>query len=225
MVQSVAGKLLFITNCIAPARKFIARILAVLRGMQDDSWVTLGADFRADITWFFYYARMNNGIFYYTPERPEVYMECDSSMYGGGGVSAKHYYAWTYSENHMERYKNIVHLEAINLLVMYKTFAPYIVTPGVKVVIFTDNHGSSLALETGRTKDATLAKCAREMWLLATNYKCVHKMGKDIQLADALSRQAKDRAKAHLARQEVLNLGLTRLPPAVENYNFFTEFL
>lgn len=92
----------------------------------------------------------------------------------------------------MKQYKNIVQLEAINLLVTYKTFAPHISTPGVKVVIYTDNQGSSFALETGRTRDVTLAKCARELWLLATNYNhfitIQHKMGKELQLADALSR-------------------------------------
>lgn len=75
MVQSIVGKLLFITNCIALARKFTARILAVLRSMQDDHWVTLASDFKADITWFLHYAHLNNGIYYYTPERPVVPLE------------------------------------------------------------------------------------------------------------------------------------------------------
>lgn len=114
-------------------------------------------------------------------------------------------------------------------MVTYRTFAPYIKTPGVRVIIFTDNQGSSAALETGRTKDLTLASCARELWLIATSYNHVisiqHKPGKDIQLADALSRQAKDNVKAHLAKREVKRLGLVQIPPAINNYKFFSESL
>lgn len=197
--------------------------------MQDNQWISVGSDIKADIKWFLHYASSNNGIFYYTPERSEVHIECDSSLYGGGGISSEFYYVWVYSQHHMCQYKNIVHLEAINLLVMYKTFAPRISTPGVKVVIFTDNQGSSSALETGKTRDETLAKCARELWLVATKYNQVitirHKPGKDLELADALSRQSRDKAKAHLARQQVLSRGLVQLPPALNGYQFFNKFL
>lgn len=40
MIQSLAGSLLFITNCITPARRFISRILMTLAGMEDGSWTS-----------------------------------------------------------------------------------------------------------------------------------------------------------------------------------------
>lgn len=41
MVQAIAGKLIFVANCVQQARKFTARILATLRAMQDGAWITL----------------------------------------------------------------------------------------------------------------------------------------------------------------------------------------
>lgn len=66
------------------------------------------------------------------------------------------------------------------------------------VVIYTDNLGSSWALETGRTKDEVLSKCSWEMWLEATTNNHIitirHKPGEELVLADALSRQSRDSA-------------------------------
>lgn len=41
MVQSTVGKLIFVANCVTHARKFVACRFNTLRGMKDDSWVTV----------------------------------------------------------------------------------------------------------------------------------------------------------------------------------------
>lgn len=230
MVQSLVGRLLYLTNCVIAARKFVTRVLATLRAMDDNTWITVSHEFKLDILWFFNYASAANGIRYYTPTRPEVVIQCDSSLIAGGGVANQFCYSWKYPKDHLEKYSSIHHLEAINLMIAYFTLAPLVATvPGVSVIIFTDNMGSSLALQTGRTKDPVFAKCARELWLLAaTNNQIItikHKHGYLIPLADALSRQYHDRSKATFVTDTVLANNLCVVPPRLKGFKFFTDDL
>lgn len=102
MIQSLAGRLLFLANCVRAARKFVGRILATLRVMQDNAWTTIKAGFLLDIQWFLNYAKQANGVFYYTPDRPQAHIECDSSLLGGGGLAGQYCYAWKYTKAHVE---------------------------------------------------------------------------------------------------------------------------
>lgn len=229
MVQSLAGRLLFLTNCIKAGRKFMTRILDTLRSLNDKKWVTLASDFALDIRWFIRYAKVANGVFYYTPTRKEFHIECDSSLVGGGGLAGKYYYSWLYSPQHLSTYGKIHHLEAINLLVAYVTLASLVADPGALVIISTDNMASSYAIETGRTRDHVFGKCARELWLraaISNHYVVVrHKKGDCIPMADALSRRYHDEAKAQYVRDIVSRDGLVALSPSLNNYEFFSENL
>lgn len=112
---------------------------------------------------------------------------------------------------------------AFRTLVLPKNLAPAAVT------IWTDNLGSSFALESGRTKDSTLSACARELWLMAANTNCTitirHKHGHLIQLADALSRMNHNKQKADLVESLVSAKGLLFVKPVLNNYVFFTPVL
>lgn len=168
MVQSLAGKLLYVANCIIPARRFLTRILATLRALAHTKWITFSKDFRLNLKWFLNFASLANGSFYYIPERKEIEIQCDSSLVAGGGVASQYYYSWKYARDHINNYSKIHHLEAINLLVAYRTLAPLVGELGALIVISTDNLASSCALETGRTQDPLFARCSREMWLQAS---------------------------------------------------------
>lgn len=107
----------YVSQCIQPARRFLSRILATLANMKDGQWVALTQQFKLDVLWFVRYAEQANGIFYYQPEQHLVEIECDSSMYGGGGTALSYCYSSVYPKEHVQKYPLIHHLEAINLLV------------------------------------------------------------------------------------------------------------
>lgn len=120
-----------------------------------------------------------------------------------------------------------MHLEAINITVAYKTFAPTFKQHPAKVIIWTDNITSSFAIQSGRTKDDTLASCAREIWLQAALFnhevEIRHKRGELIPLADALSRKFHKRSKAKTAETLIRLWHLQPLNPVTGQYKFFDE--
>lgn len=229
MIQSIVGKLLHLAQCVKSARKFTTRILAKLRYMAEKGqvWTTVDTEFLADIRWFQLYAKHANGVALVDPILRPVYIECDSSLTGGGGNSETSFYSWIYSESLLAKYKLIHQLEAINLLVAYRTLCTSSATKGCCIVMLTDNLASSFALSTGKTKDPVLAACAREMWLEAAKadhtIRIEHRPGNLIPLADALSRAHDDTSKAALAQHLTQIRGLSKVQPKVGNCNFFTE--
>lgn len=229
MIQSLASRLIYVSNCVSPARKFTCRILAALRAMKDKDWITISAEFHADISWFVKYAELSNGVYLFNPARPTINIQCDSSLFGGGGLAQPFCYSWTYTNDHMEKYHDIHQLEALNLLVSYQTLAPRFRLCPARVVISTDNMASSWALMTGKTKDATLASCARQLWLLAVvnchEIHIQHIRGHDIPIPDALSRMSRDKAKLVLVNSAVHEMKLQIVHPVVNDYVFFTPSL
>lgn len=227
MIQSIVGKMIHVANCVQHARRFTSRILDTLRYMSaaNQQWTTLDKDFKADVTWFLQYAQSGNGLSLLTPRTTCFYIECDSSLTGGGGNTSIAYYSWTYSQHHVQKYTAIHQLEAINLLVAYRTLCPPTGTQGQCIVMVTDNISSAYALSTGRTRDSVLAACARELWLEAAradhDIKIIHRHGELIPLADALSRVSSDQAKANLASKLVRSRNLIEILPRLSGYVFF----
>lgn len=225
-IQAIVGRLVYISNCVLPGRKFTSRILGALRAMRDREWTTINADFKADLRWFAAYAEKANGL---NPPRPQFDIECDASLGGAGGNSATHYYQWTFSLQHVKNFAAIHHLEAINVVVAIRTLLPPHTIEPLNIVVWTDNLASAWALQTGRTKDPTLGACAREIWLIASignhDINVKHKPGNDIPLADALSRAAHDTAMAKKATALIKCCGLTPVAPVLNDYVFFSSFL
>lgn len=229
MVQSIAGRLIYIANAIPPARKFTSRILGALRCMDDHAWITLSQAFKADLRWFVEFGRLSNGIFLFSPVRPIVEVECDSSLMGGGGLSHPFCYSWKYTDRHKRSYPNIHHLEALNILVAYQTLAARHQVHPAKVIVFTDNMASACALSSGKGRDEVLSACARQLWLLAStnSHEIIiqHKNGSDIPISDGLSRMSHDKGKAALVYEAVSRLNLQFVNPVINDYVFFASFL
>lgn len=62
MIQSILGKLIYISACVEQGRKFVSRILDTLRAMGDKNWTWISHEFRKDIESFQRYGAVLNGI-------------------------------------------------------------------------------------------------------------------------------------------------------------------
>lgn len=97
MVQSWAGRLIYIANGILPARKFTTRVLATLRSLDDGAWTTISPAYVGDVKRFAQFAQTSNGYFLFEVQRPVFQIDCDLSLFGAGGVALPHCYSWTYT--------------------------------------------------------------------------------------------------------------------------------
>lgn len=193
--------------------------------MKGRMWTTITAEAALDIRWFIQFAEVSNGISIFSPPQAGWWIECDACLTGAGGNSSNQYYMWQYDAGHKEKFGAIHRLEALNLVVAFKTLFPPSSPKGLHVQIFMDNMSSAYALMSGKTKDETLAACARQVWLEAACRDCTfsihHKPGAELQLSDALSRFHSDSAKREIALSEISKGGLTEVEPVLCNYVFF----
>lgn len=99
-------------------------------------------------------------------------------------------------------------------MVAVKTLIPSVPSP-YKLCIKTDNIASAQVLMTGKTKDSVMAACARELARHAIDHQIEidieHVPGRDMILADALSRCSLDMAMQDKARMLVTQMGLKRV--------------
>lgn len=193
--------------------------------MNNKNWTTITKEASLDITWFVQFATLSNGVSFFGSCRPVHEIECDACLTGGGGHSSRHFYISDYAPDHAEKYGAIHRLEAINLLVAYKTLMTTSTGAGYHVNIYTDNISSAFSLMSGKTKDDVLGSCARQMWLEAAwrdhTFTISHKPGSQLTLADALSRYATDDKYKILADNIVRERKLAQVEPILSNYAFF----
>ena len=187
-LQSLLGSLLYITKCIKPARYFLNRMLALLRQNVNHRKILLHQQFFADLNWFLTFLDTYNGITYYKITEQDAQVYLDASLTGLGGVYGSFVYALPIPKGFRDY--SIVHLEILNILVACKIWASQ--WENKKIQIFCDNLAVVEVLTSGRTRDETLAICARNIWLLSALYNIhftfSHIAGVQNTIADLLSR-------------------------------------
>ena len=187
-LQSLLGQLLYVHKCVRPARIFLNRMLDLLRQNYDASFINLTQAFRRDLRWFARFLEQYNGVSMYNHRKVDHVVELDACLDGLGAVWKNYVYHLPIPRHYLSL--TIVHLEMINILVAIKAFGPFWARK--KVLVKCDNQAVVSVLKHSRTKDAFLATCARNIWLLAAWYDLevdyVHIMGKNNTIADLLSR-------------------------------------
>ena len=214
-LQQLVGKLAHLCSGIPHGRRFISRILSTLGRAHYQAIVEVDPEMCKDVRWFCEYARRSNGIYLIPPmDLTPWQIECDSCMSGGGAYSPKQYYAEGYDQEFTSRFTTIHALEAVNLVEAVAILRPASGL-GMQVIVNTDNQASACTLETGRGSDEALCMCSRELWLLAALFgfglEIRHKPGRDLVLADALSRAHKDPELAAEAARRCARLGLSQV--------------
>ena len=187
-LQSLLGHLMYIQKCVKPSRFFVNRMLDLLRRNYDASSITLDHDFKRDLRWFQSFLSQYNGTSFFDHKPIHHVVELDACLVGLGGRCGH----LVYHLPIVKHYANltIVHLEMVNILVALRVFAH--LWSKQRILVKCDNQAVVHVLTTGRTKDAFLAACARNIWLVSAqsdvelSYR--HVMGRDNGVADLLSR-------------------------------------
>ena len=186
-LQSLLGSLLYVTKCIKYSRFFLNRMLTLLRKNFDKKRIFLTKEFKQDLQWFNRFLPVYNDVsfFKYIPSKV-VYL--DACPTGLGAIYNDQVYALPLPVSWQSQ--NIAYLEMVNILVALKVW--HVQWAGLRVLIKCDNQAVVAILNSGRTRDPTMAKYARNifLWLSTCNIdiKLVHVAGKLNPVADLLSR-------------------------------------
>ena len=191
-LRSLLGKLNHASKLSPPARRFLNRLLFLLRQMKDKNVINLSPGAKLDIMWFTDLLEIYNCTAVIRSfSTAEIFVEVDACLVGGGGISIGiGYFFYAFPEGLLEKKLHISALESFNVLVSLRLLSHEL--KGKTVQIFCDNSATVSALDSGKSKDKFLSYVLREVWflcaLLDIHLIVVHKAGKELITADLLSR-------------------------------------
>ena len=191
-LRSILGKLNHCSKLSPPARRFLNRLLALLRSMKGKSCILLSRGAKLDLKWYMDFLVKYNGralIRSFLVENLTV--EVDACLVGGGGIcEGVGYFFYPFTDAILARNLHISALESLNTLVALRVLGQEL--RGKTVRLFCDNMPTVLALQTGKAKDSFMAFVLRQSWLLCAQLDIQllvsHKPGAELVTADLLSR-------------------------------------
>ncbi|KAK3751282.1 hypothetical protein QZH41_002731, partial [Actinostola sp. cb2023] len=164
-LQSLVGKLSFVSKCVRQSRLFLSRILAVLCTLKRNHHRTrLTREFRRDLTWWLRFLRTYNGVSLIRSSpwsAPDIVFSTDACLTGCGGVSHSQYFHATFPAEAQSQFADIHRLEALAILVALRLWGHS--WTGLRMQVFCDNQAVVSALSSGKVKDQLLAACLRDI--------------------------------------------------------------
>ena len=193
-LQSLVGKLSFVSKCVRQSRLFLARILALLRMVRrNHHHIKLLREFYRDIHWWLHFIRVYNGISIISMSAwssPDAIFATDACLSGCGGLTCHQFFHTEFPREVTEQFPSIHHLEVLAILLAARLWGHQ--WRSLRILVQCDNAAVVSSLNSGRVQDPILAACLRELWFLAASHefelRAVHLSSADNRLADLLSR-------------------------------------
>ncbi|CAH1239165.1 Hypp5742 [Branchiostoma lanceolatum] len=194
-LQSLIGKLVFVSACVPPGRLFVSRMLDTLRSLRRNTHrFRLSRDFRLDLAWWDRFLHVFNGVSLIAPTldtSPDEVVSTDACSTGCGAYSDGLYFHTRFPESLAQRHRDRIHvLEMLTIVVAARLWGS--AWSHLRILVRCDNEACVHVLNSGRSRDKDLLTCARELWMLAATHtfelKASHISGCDNRIADHLSR-------------------------------------
>lgn len=193
-LQSLIGKLLFVSKCVRQSRLFINRLLRQLRSLKHPHHhFNLKKEFKKDLLWWLRFLKVYNGVSFlsrYMWSSPDEVFSTDACLSGCGGISGNQYFHSEFPEFILQLELDINCLELITIMVACKLWGS--LWKGLRIRVKCDNLSSVIVLNSGRTSSSFLGDCLREIWFYSAIYdfeiRGVHCSGVSNRQADFLSR-------------------------------------
>ena len=152
--------------------------------MEDKQTVPVTKEAKRDINWFLKFIPLYNGVMFFDQKPTDYSTELDASLQGMGARWGSQVYALQIPLGYMDL--QIVHLEMLNILAALKVWHKS--WKDSKVAIACDKLAVVQVLNSGKTRDLTLAAIARNIqFQVATmnvNLKVTHIPGQVNIIAD-----------------------------------------
>ena len=160
-LQSLLGKLLYITKCVRISRPFLNRMLDLLRASDKVNKISLSVEFKRDLNWFLHFLPKFNGKAFISHRQITEEIEPDASLQGLGARWGHQVYTLAIPLGYNDL--SIVHFEMLNILVAVRTWGQQ--WCGKAVRIACDYQPVVSVLNSGKTRDLTLAAIARNIFM------------------------------------------------------------
>ena len=208
-MERLLGKIFHAIKCTDGARRFTARLLALLNRTSEGTRTPIDSEARADATWLLAFLPRFNGTTIIKPTTAQVMVEVDACLQGAGGLYiGQEYYHFRFPSSILQCGLSISSLECLNLLVATRIWIAQ--WAGKVVLVFCDNAAAICAINSGRAQDPILQGAIRELWLLCATFDVTltarHKPGELMVKADALSRLYLPHKNTQTFRDIVKNL-------------------
>ena len=193
-LQSLIGKLQFISKCVQQSRVFLNRLLDALRSMSSSqNSLKLSKAFKKDLSWWSRFVDIFNGVSYIPPliwAEPDVTFSTDSCLTGCGGICGFEYFHASFPEVIKSQGLPIHKLEMLAVLVGVRLWGRH--CEGQKIRIYCDNEAVVQVINSSKTRDSFMGTCLRELWFEVSRFRfqlrAVHLPGEENRIADWLSR-------------------------------------
>ena len=194
-VESMVGKLAFIASCVRPGRLFVSRLLDFMRGMPQVGKFCMTEEFRKDLMWWKEFLPHYNGVSMMALENwslPDEVFATDACLSGCGGwfCERQEFFHTEFPEALVRKDLSINALELLTVVVAAKIWGRH--WKGKRIVVHCDNEVSVTVMNTGRSHNAFLQSCLRELEFTAAKHEFEvrgnHIPGIENRIPDALSR-------------------------------------
>lgn len=195
-IESLLGKLKFVSQCVKSSKVFVTRILEKLRESQERNvQLVLDNEFKKDLLWWEKFIERYNGISMINTEKwgaPDQIIATDACLEGLGGVSLSLGEYWHTGIPAM--YKDTsVHINSLEMLAVMLALKLWGRTcTGKRILINCDNSATVHVINSGKSRDKLMLACMREIVFITALYqfeiRAIHIKGVDNRLPDCLSR-------------------------------------
>ena len=188
-LQSLLGRLLYISRCVWGSRIFLNRMLQLLRDYHHVTQIPLSRDFHHDLLWFMRLLKTFNGVVVFRRSKVAQTVYVDATLTRIGGIWGSRAYTAEIPSD-IASQVSISHLEMYNIVIAMRLWAQH--WENAVICVKCDNESAVSACNSGKTRDTFLNLCLYELWLVISKYnidlRVSHIKGKDNTIADALSR-------------------------------------
>lgn len=200
-LQSLLGKLHFVSSCVQPGRIFVSRLLNWLRqafpsnvvGRGHKIFRSIPLEVKRDLLWWHRFLSTYNGISIMILEEwssPDSILSSDSCLDGFGAISVDQFFHARWPSFIKNQNLHINCLELLAVVIATKMWG-HLFT-GKKILIFCDNEASVHVINHGGSKDEFMQSCLREITFIAAvnqfQIRAKHIDSDENRLSDCLSR-------------------------------------
>ena len=168
-LQSLIGKLSFITNCVRPGRIFLSRLIDKLKQQEQQKQTNniIDQEMKKDLNWWLQFLPKFDGtslIWLQEEYQEHSTIETDASLIGGGATYGKEFIHFKFTHDNLKQTANIAQRELFTILVAIKIWKKRLT--GKLIRVKTDSMNSMFALNKGKSNDQFMLQCLREIaWI------------------------------------------------------------